>query len=109
MSQCFSVNRDDFSLSKLRKAPNPANKTVLKLLRINLRKDPTNGIMRWYTIRKGKKCFKPLVLFASILFYVGRTISSTDHGTNGNRENISQEMELRPFNPWVGEVTEIVD
>lgn len=88
----FSINWYDFTAAEVTNGLHPPQKTGLKLCRLNPCENTTDGIVRWNTIGKGEKRFQPLVLFMPILFNIGRTICTTNDRTDGDGDNIEQEV-----------------
>lgn len=77
-SQRFAINGYD-PADLLTQALHPPEKTLLKLLRIDVGKDAAKGIMRGNAIGQFSKRFQPFFFGQAPCFDVDPAFGSTDH------------------------------
>jgi hypothetical protein len=70
--------------------PNPAAKTLLKLVGINQHEHPTKGVMGGDAMLQCQKASQPPFLTLGILRNVFPTLCASNHSTDGYNQNLFQ-------------------
>jgi len=97
----FAIERDECPRGELCDGLRPGQKALLKMFRIETRKDPAKGIMGGNPMGQGKKGLEPGALALAKEFHVLEPFSTRQEGTQSNDQNIEQVMLLRALNTRV--------
>jgi hypothetical protein len=97
----FAIQRDACPRGELCDGLRPGHKALLKMLRIETRKDPAKGIMGGNPMGQGKKGLEPGELALPKEFPILEPFSSRQEGTQSNDQHIEQVMLLRSLNTRV--------
>ena len=88
----FAINRNNFTVAQLGYFGNPAQKTGLELLPVQLPKHAPEGIVRWDSARQRQKSCKPILLFPNKLCHPFLVTRPTQYCTDRYRQHVQQLM-----------------